>query len=174
VLGFAAGQVRFVDPRTFGELFVVAADELPFRVGDDPLNDGLTGPRLAQVMGQRRRPLKVALMDQRLVAGIGNIYADEICHRAGIRTDRRADTLSARQWARLAEAAGTVLTAAVEARGSSLRDAQYVDLFGQPGAYQHQHQVYAREGLPCPGCGRSVRRAKVGQRSTFFCPRCQK
>jgi formamidopyrimidine-DNA glycosylase len=174
VLGFAHGQVCFVDPRTFGEWFVVAADQLPFRMGDDPFRDGLTGRGLAAIMGQRRRPLKAALMDQQLVAGIGNIYADEICHRAGVRTDRRTDAVTARQWARLAESAAIVLTAAVEARGSSLSDAQYVDLFGQPGAFQHQHRVYAREGLACLSCGRPIQRAMVGQRSTFFCPRCQK
>jgi len=174
VVGFGHGEVRFVDPRTFGELFVVGAGELPFRVGADPLDDGLTGAGLAAALGHRRRPLKVALMDQQIVAGIGNIYADEICHRAGVRTDRRTDTVTARQWGRLAEAAGSVLTAAVAARGSSLRDAQYVDLFGRPGAYQQEHRVYAREGLPCPACGRPIRRGVVGQRSTFFCPRCQK
>jgi formamidopyrimidine-DNA glycosylase len=174
VLGFAHGEVRFVDPRTFGELFVVAGNELPFRVGGDPLDDGLTGTQLAEVMGRRRRPLKVALMDQQLVAGIGNIYADEICHRAGVRTDRRTDTVSAGQWTRLAESAATVLTEAVAARGSSLRDAQYVDLFGRPGAFQHEHRVYGRQGLPCPACGRPIQRAVVGQRSSFFCPHCQK
>jgi formamidopyrimidine-DNA glycosylase len=174
VLGFAHGELRFVDPRTFGEWFVAPADQLPFRVGDDPLEPGLTGARLAEVLGSRRRALKVVLTDQQLVAGIGNIYADEICFQAGVRTDRRADTLTARQWTRLAEATGTVLAAAVAARGSSLRDAQYVDLFGQPGTYQRDHQVYGREGLPCRGCGRSIQRAMVGQRSTFFCPHCQR
>ncbi|MCU1345735.1 MAG: DNA-(apurinic or apyrimidinic site) lyase [Acidimicrobiia bacterium] len=173
VLKFAHGEVRFVDPRTFGEWFVVAGDQLPFRLGQDPLNDGLTGPGLAAVMAHRRRPLKVALLDQQLVAGIGNIYADEICHQAGIRTDRRTDSLSARQWTRLASAAGTVLTAAVAARGSTLGDAQYVDLFGQPGLYQHEHRVYARQGLPCLRCQTPVQRAVVGQRSTFFCAHCQ-
>jgi formamidopyrimidine-DNA glycosylase len=173
-------ELRFVDPRTFGELFVARADELAalapsvVEVGFDPLEAMVTPAELSRALSRRRVAVKGWLMDSRSVAGIGNIYSDEICHRAGVDPFRRTDTLSRVQVRRLHEAITTVIAQAVAARGSSLRDAQYVDLAGQSGTFQLAHRVYGREGLPCTTCGRPVRRRRFQQRSTFSCPRCQR
>ena len=107
------------------------------------------------------------------MAGIGNIYSDEALFEARLRFDRPAGSLDAGEVARLHRAVRSTLRDAVEHRGSSLRDAQYVDLFGTPGAYQQRHRVYGREGQPCPRCAAPVRRISLGGRSTFFCGRCQ-
>jgi len=175
-------ELRFVDPRTFGEVVVfdpARADlEVPelARLGPDPLEDGLTAAGLQAVMAGRARPVKALLLDQHAVAGLGNIYSDEVLHAARLRFDRPAGSLQPRQVADLHHAIVEILNAAIEAGGSTLADAQYVGLSGQPGRYQHQHQVYGREGAPCPRCGprSSVTRARYGGRSTFFCPRCQR
>ncbi len=180
VLGLDDGsQLRFVDPRTFGEMYVAGdLDEhgIPRefgRLGVDPLVDGLSAARLGEVISGRRLAIKVALTDQRLVAGIGNIYADEICFRAKVRPDRRCGTLSGAELRRLADATCTILDVAVSARGSSLRDARYRDLMGELGDFQNSHAVYGREGLPCIRCGGRVSRIRLGGRSSFFCGRCQ-
>jgi formamidopyrimidine-DNA glycosylase len=112
-------------------------------------------------------------MDQRFVAGIGNIYSDEALFEARLRFDRPAGSLSGEEVARLHRAVRATLREAVRLRGSSLADGQYVDLFGAPGDYQSRHRVYGREGQPCPRCGGPVRRLSLGGRSTFFCETCQ-
>jgi formamidopyrimidine-DNA glycosylase len=181
VIGLDDGsELRFVDPRTFGEMYV-AADLGPQglppdleRLGVDPVADGLTPARLGKALAGRRLPVKAALMDQRLVAGVGNIYADEICFRARVRPDRRCDTLTAPAVRRLAEATVEVLEEAVAARGSTLSDARYRDLMGEAGEFQHHHAVYGRQDQPCPRCGRAVVRTRVGGRSSFYCGRCQR
>jgi formamidopyrimidine-DNA glycosylase len=176
----AGDELRFVDPRTFGEVVVFDPDhvdvELPelARLGPDPITDGLTRRELRQILRGRRRGLKALLLDQHVIAGIGNIYADEILHAARIRPERASDTLSSAAEARLHDSMFAVLDAAIEAGGSTLRDAQYVDADGIGGAYQHEHRVYGRGGERCVTCGRGiVRRIVVGQRSTHFCPVCQ-
>jgi formamidopyrimidine-DNA glycosylase len=184
VLGLAgepAEELRFVDPRTFGEMVVYdpdrVAEQLPevARLGVDPLVDDLDRATLARLLTSRRRQLKALLLDQHVIAGIGNIYADEILHAAGLRPDRRADTLRPAQIARLHDAMSSVLGAAVAAGGSSLRDAQYVDLMGAGGGYQAFHQVVERAGEPCRRCGRArIRRGVVAGRTTVWCPRCQR
>ena len=176
----AARELHFVDPRTFGELFL--ADPRPPRalpaelagLGLDPLTEGVSADRLGELLAGRRTSLKAVLLDQRAVAGIGNLYADEICFRARLRPDRPAARLRAGQVARLAAAIDAVLAEAVEARGSSLRDERYRDLFGDLGGYQRRHAVYARSGEPCPSCGRPIRRARVAGRSAHFCATCQR
>ena len=173
VISLADGrELRFVDPRTFGELFVTtpAAPELA-ALGVDALE--LTRPELARLVAGRRTGVKAVLLDQRLVAGIGNIYSDEILWTARIRGTRPAGTLRPVEVGRLHAAVTEVLHAAVESRGSSLRDKQYVDLGGRSGTYQERHAVYGREGQPCPRCGRPVERVKVAQRSHFWCRGCQ-
>lgn len=180
VLGLDDGsEVRFVDPRTFGELFVTGrVDERgrPYELaalGVDPLVDGLGARCLATLLGARRTSLKGFLLDQRGVAGIGNLYADEICFRARLRPDRPTASLRPVDVRRLAAAIGSVLGEAVELRGSSLRDARYRDLGGELGAFQSRHAVYDRTGAPCLACGRAVVRTRVAGRSAHFCPRCQ-
>ena len=177
-------ELRFVDPRTFGELFVGpsppggsgASAGRPLalaHLGPDPLSAAWSAAALGRGLAGRNARLKLLLMDQRFVAGIGNIYSDEALFEAGLRFDRPAGSLSVDEIGRLHRAVRTTLREAVRHRGSSLRDAQYVDLFGEPGGYQNRHRVYGREGQACPRCGGPVRRVRLGGRSTFFCETCQ-
>ena len=171
-------ELRFVDPRTFGEVVVVDParldDEAPgiASLGPEPLDIDVAG--LTRVLRPRRRQLKALLTDQHVIAGIGNIYADEIAHAAGVRFDRLGASLTRPELARLHASMQSILTAAIGARGSTLSDAQYVDLGGLGGGYQEHHAVYDREGQPCLRCGRPVLRVAWSGRSTFFCRRCQR
>lgn len=179
VFSFArAGELRFVDPRTFGELFVSRTGEPPeelAHLGPDALDLSAAhlARHLARQLAGRRTPLKVVLTDQRVVAGIGNIYADEICFAARVRPDRPA-SVGRVLASRLAGCTVDVLSRAIEARGSTLADGQYCDLTGQPGSFQLQHAVYNRDGKPCRSCGRPVARARFGSRSAYWCPSCQR
>jgi formamidopyrimidine-DNA glycosylase len=183
VLAFGTGpQLRFVDPRTFGEVFVTtAADERREppeldHLGVEALGDDGAGPgraRLAAVLGPRRVRLKPLLLDQHAVAGIGNMYADEILWHARLRHDRVASELGRAEIGRLGAAMTAVLGAAIAHRGSSLADEQYRDIYGRTGDYQHLHRVYDRAGQPCARCGRPIERVTAYGRSTYFCPRCQ-
>jgi formamidopyrimidine-DNA glycosylase len=175
VLSLSDGaQLRFVDPRTFGELFVtsVSVPELA-HLGPDPLSAEWTWRSLSGVLAGRRGLLKPLLMDQRRLAGLGNIYTDEALFTARLRGDRPAGGLSGPEIRRLHRAISSTLRAAVELRGSSLADRQYVDLLGNVGDYQSKHQVYAREGRPCPRCGGLITRLRLGGRSSFLCASCQ-
>lgn len=173
------GQLRFVDPRTFGELFVTKADELGAAVpelahlGFDPLEDVMSWARFGLLLADRHSALKGLLMDQKFVAGIGNIYSDEILFAAGLRYDRLSDSLSAQEVRRLYRAMVETLGEAVKMRGSSLADEQYRDLYGEVGEYQGQHQVYDREGQPCRRCRNAVVKVKVNGRSAYLCEHCQ-
>ena len=174
-----AGQLRFVDPRTFGELFVTTPDHLLEDVpelahlGFDPLSEVMSWTHFAELLYSRRTKLKALLMDQKFLAGIGNIYSDEILFAAGLRHDRSSETLSTQEIRRLYRVMVETLQDAIKHRGSSLADEQYRDLFGEVGDYQSQHKVYDREGEPCPRCRHAIERVKWQNRSTFFCPRCQ-
>lgn len=174
-------ELWFVDPRTFGEVVVFDRDderrvapELS-RLGPDPLVDGLDEVRLARILRGRRGGLKALLLDQRRIAGIGNIYADEILHRARLRHDRLPARLDAAARRRLLESIHLVLNEAVEKGGSTLDDTQYVGVDGDAGWFQTEHRVYDRAGEVCATCRKSriVRRVVAG-RSTCFCPRCQR
>ena len=173
------GQLRFIDPRTFGEMFVTSLDGIEDEVdelkhlGMDPLETAMSWDRFGELVADRHAKLKVALMDQSFIAGIGNIYSDEILHHAGLRWDHMSDELRPEEVRRLYRAVFEVLQDGVKYRGSSLADEQYVDLNGRKGAYQEHHQVYAREGQSCLRCRRSVVREKFSGRSTFYCPYCQ-
>ncbi len=174
-------EMWFVDPRTFGEVVVFdprhTAEVLPelARLGPDPIVDLFNAEVLAQRLSGKRGALKPLLLNQHVVAGVGNIYADEVLHRARLRYDRTADSLSHKQMARLAECIVEILTEAIEAGGSTLVDTQYVDIEGNVGSFQENHRVYGRVGQGCLTCGKtSIRKVVVGGRSTCFCPRCQK
>jgi formamidopyrimidine-DNA glycosylase len=172
-------QLRFVDIRTFGELFVMDRDELALHAptvvhtGIDPLTRWPSVDGFMAVMHSVNQPLKGALMNPALIAGVGNIYSDEALHRAQLRYDRRTNSLSRRESESLSTAIVDVINEAVVARGSSLRDATYVDLFGRTGNFAPQHRVYARAGLACLGCGTEITRTVFQQRSTFWCTCCQ-
>jgi len=173
------GQLRFVDPRTFGEMFVTTPAELGTEVpelahlGFDPIEDVMSWAQFGVMLANRHSALKALLMDQKFVAGIGNIYADEILFAAGLRYDRPSDSLSAQEVRRLYRAMVETLIEAVKFRGSSLADQQYRDLYGETGSYQGEHQVYDREGQPCRRCRATVVRVRSGGRSTFLCEHCQ-
>jgi len=174
----AAGELHFVDPRTFGELFLAtrAPDQARLvelaHLGPDAL--GAQAAYLRSALAGRRAPIKVLLVDQKVLAGIGNIYADEICFTAGIRPDRPGGSLRPRELARLAASVQAVLGAAIEARGSTLGDQQYRDAYGRLGGYQLAHRVYGRRDLPCLSCGSLVQRVGLGAKSAFWCPKCQR
>ncbi len=172
-------ELRFVDPRTFGEWFVTSEVDgrgIPSELahlGRDPLLEGLPATYLAAHFAGRRVRLKGLLSDQRIVAGIGSIYADEICFRARLRPDRRGGSLNAGEVASLARAVRAVLREAVASKGSSLRDLGYRDISGDLGSYQERHAVYDRAGEPCPRCGNRVVRVKIGARAAYMCEGCQ-
>lgn len=173
------GQLRFEDPRTFGEMFVTNREGIDADVeelahlGIDPLVTVLAWEYFGELVAARHAKLKAVLMDQTFLAGIGNIYSDEILFAAGLRWDRSSDELTPQEVRRLYRAMIETLQDAVKHRGSSLADAQYVDLFGRPGEFQRLHNVYAREGQSCRRCRRSIVRRRFGGRSTFFCEACQ-
>ena len=179
--GRPAQELWFVDPRTFGEMVVFdpsnAHVEMPelARLGVDPIADGLTRRQLDRIVRSRRRQLKPLLLDQHLIAGVGNIYCDETLHRARLRPDRLGDSLTGHELGRLHSSLLQVLGAAIEAGGSTLADTQYVDVEGQGGWFQVHHLVYDRAGQRCLTCGRAdIVRTVSGGRSTCFCPRCQR
>jgi formamidopyrimidine-DNA glycosylase len=171
-------QLRFVDPRTFGEVFALAPGESVGSLdllGPEPLGPmGITAPDFARRLRAKRAQLKPLLMDQHFVAGIGNIYSDEILWRARLRWDRRSDTVAPAQARVLHAAMVDVLEDAIAHRGSTLGDDQYVDLFGNEGSFAARHSVYGREGLPCLRCGGPIRRITVGGRGSYLCTWCQR
>jgi formamidopyrimidine-DNA glycosylase len=180
VISFTHGsQLRFVDPRTFGEMFVTSSDELEdvvpelSHLGFDPLDDVMSWPQFKALLDARKTKLKPLLTDQRFVAGIGNMYADEILFAAGLRHDRSSEALTTQEVRRLYRAMVETLQEAIKHRGSSLADEQYRDIFGEIGDFQSQHKVYDREGKPCRRCRSTIVRVRSGGRSTFFCARCQ-
>ncbi len=174
-----AGQLRFVDPRTFGEMFVTVPaaleEEVPelAHLGFDPLEEQMAWTSFGALLSARKTRLKPLLMDQRFIAGIGNMYADEILFNAGLRHDRGSESLTAQEVRRLYRAMMETLQDAIKHRGSSLADEQYRDLFGEVGEYQRLHNVYDREGEACPRCRSTIVRLKANGRSTFYCDHCQ-
>jgi len=202
VFSFAqGGELRYVDPRTFGEIFVsrapaegdppteiskfarlsIGGEGLALRkavpelahIGLDPFEDQIGWDRFAAILRSRSTPLKSVLTDQDIIAGIGNIYADEILFAAGLRFDRPAESLTTIEIRRLHRAITEVLTEAIKHGGSTLEDEQFVDPDAHPGTFQQFHQVYNREGQPCYQCRQPIRREMVRGRSTFYCEKCQ-
>lgn len=143
------------------------------RIGRDALE--VTTDEWRELCRRTSRPIKVALLDQKWVAGIGNLYASEILHAAGIHPEARTDRLSAARIRRLSDAARHVLREAIRYEGSTLGDGTYRNALNESGGYQNEHRVYARAGEVCPTCRRSkIVRIVQGQRSTFYCGRCQR
>lgn len=179
--GSPSTELRFVDPRTFGEVVVFdptnVGVEVPdlARLGVDPITDGLDRATLRRIVLGRRRQLKALLLDQHVIAGIGNIYCDEILHAARLRPDRLSSSLTGQEVTRLHHQMHRVLLEAIDAGGSTLADTQYVDVEGNGGQFQLAHRVYDRAGQRCISCGRGeIRRVVAAGRSTCFCPRCQR
>lgn len=174
-------ELRFVDPRTFGEVVIFdpadAAQVVPelSKLGLDPVVDGLSLPQLRAVLRSTTRAVKTTLLNQHLIAGIGNIYGDEILHRAGVRPLRPAKNVGSAPAARIHAALHEILGAAIELGGSTLGDSQYVDLDGLSGSFQSRHRVYARAGLRCLTCHKGlITSASVGGRTSSWCRVCQR
>ncbi len=171
-------QLRFIDPRSFGETFVADRSELGevaelSKLGLDPLTRPMSWEEFCDRLRRRKTKLKGLLMDQGFISGIGNIYSDEILFAAGLRHDRASDSLAPQEARRLYEAISEVLERALWHRGTSMRDEQYRDLYGAPGGFQPFLKVYQREGQPCFRCKATIQRARWTNRSTHFCPVCQ-
>ena len=172
------GDLRFIDPRTFGEMFVTSSDELGKvkelqHIAIDPLDQVFTWPTFQYLLAQRGAKMKQLLMDQKFISGLGNIYSDEVLFAAGLRYDRLSDTLSSQEVRRLYRAIQETVQDAIKMRGTTLDDEAYVDLFGKPGEYQGELKVYGREGEPCRRCRTPIQTVKVSQRTSYFCPQCQ-
>ncbi|PIE08370.1 MAG: DNA-formamidopyrimidine glycosylase [Rhodobacterales bacterium] len=180
VIHMATGaRITFNDPRRFGAMDLFPSGEeashpLLAKLGPEPLGNAFHEGYLMAAFKGRKRPVKAMLLDQRIVAGLGNIYVCEVLHRAGIHPKRLAGKLSARRVAGLVPAIREVLAEAIAAGGSSLRD--YRQASGDLGYFQHAFRVYGREGGPCvtPGCRGIVRRIVQSGRSSFYCPVCQR
>ena len=170
-------DLRYRDSRKFGRIWLVAdADAVLHRLGPEPLGDEFTAVGLGAQLARRTASIKPVLLDQGLVAGIGNIYADEALFQAGIHPARPANGLATAEVARLHAAIRAVLTDAIRMQGSSLGGSSvqnYVRPGGEPGGFQEEHRVFQRTGQPCLVCGRAIERIVLGQRSTHFCPHCQ-
>ena len=177
VLETGAGHVLALnDARRFGSVDLLDTDSLDVwpafaALGPEPLGEGLSVAHLKAAFAGRAAPVKPLLLDQRVVAGLGNIYVCEALHRAGIRPDKAAGAVSGAAIARLVPAIKAVLAESIEAGGSTIRD--YAQPNGELGYFAASWRVYGREGEAC-GCGGSVRRMVQGGRSTFWCPKCQK
>ncbi len=169
ILKLASGrELRFVDPRRFGRLSVARAD---FEAtGIEPLEADLD--RFLALFYGRKTPIKSALLNQNLLRGVGNIYADESLFRAGIRPSRRASTITHDQLAKLLASVKEVLQEAIALGGSSISD--YVDADGEEGFFQLQHRVYGRKGEPCLVCKTPIKRIVIAGRSSHYCQKCQK
>ncbi len=174
----AIADIYYWDRRGLGNVRLFSAEEFaeqfgPKKLGPDALE--ITADEYHRRLGNSQREIKVALLDQRAVAGIGNLYAAEILHVARIHPQRRATDLSQKHWRSLANATQAVLTEAIRYEGSTLSDGTYRNALNKHGGYQNQHRVYARAGQPCPRCRRSsIKRIVQCQRATFFCANCQK
>jgi formamidopyrimidine-DNA glycosylase len=163
------------DSTGFSRARLLSEKELEERLsplGPEPLEDGFDAQYLRQKLGSRRAQIKSLLLDQQMVAGIGNIYVDEILYDARIHPRRKADTLSAEEWEALYAAIRANLSAGVEHRGTTVR--LYRDVLGRPGEHQNYLRVFEKHGKACPGCGSAVVREKVAGRPTHFCPVCQR
>jgi formamidopyrimidine-DNA glycosylase len=161
--------LRFVDPRRFGKLQVLEGREFA-APGAEPI--AASREQFITLFKRRKTPIKSALLNQSLLSGIGNIYADESLFRAGLRPRRRAASLTRADLLRLYDAIQKVLAEAIRAGGSSVSD--YVDARGDNGLFQLQHRVYQRTGLPCMVCGTGIKRVVVAGRSSHYCPHCQR
>ena len=168
IVRLASGrELRFVDPRRFGRLSVIEKFEAP---GAEPLQ--ISFENFAALFRGRKTLIKSALLNQKLLSGVGNIYADEALFRAGIRPRRRAVSLTRDELRRLHLSLKRVLKQAIRLGGSSISD--YVDADGEEGFFQLKHRVYGREGKPCLVCKTPIKRIVIAGRSSHYCPKCQK
>lgn len=169
VFQLASGwQLRFSDSRKFGRVFLVKdTDKLVGRLGPEPLSEQLNQKALSEILDARRRALKPLLMDQSVIAGLGNIYTDEALHRAKLNPLRSSDSLRPSEVSALLNGVRDALASGLKHNGAS------IDWVYRGGDFQNHFRVYGRAGEPCPECGTEIVRTVVGQRGTYFCPSCQ-
>jgi formamidopyrimidine-DNA glycosylase len=169
-------RLLFVDPRRFGTGQLVLGDSAledfyAARLGIEPFDEEFTPERLRELARGRRTPIKAFLLDQRMIAGVGNIYADEALFRTGVHPRRPAGALTAAQYARLRDAIREALTAGIDAHGASIDDFRHLD--GARGSFQDRFLVHRRGGEPCVNCATEIRKLVVGGRGTYVCTHCQ-
>jgi len=167
-------ELRYNDQRKFGRIKIfdtVEEETIPELKRLGPESNGIPFSEFARIFKKRKAGIKSLLLNQRVIAGLGNIYADESLFEAKIHPVRRADTLTKTELKRLHQAIGKILNRAIKAGGSSVEN--YRDINGELGSFQLQHKVYGREGLSCRRCKTEIKRIKINQRSSYFCPRCQ-
>lgn len=176
-LDFTQGTgIRFFDPRRFGECFICPTSDLDFllsHVGTDAVEEPIPWTLLADMLAERGVRLKPLLLDQSFIAGIGNIYSDEILWSAGLRYDRKSDSLTRNEVRRLSRAIGEVLQEAIKNRGTTLADEGWKDLYDEVGENFESLMVHGRRGEPCRRCRTPIETGKSASRTTYFCPQCQ-
>ncbi|MBJ7353707.1 MAG: bifunctional DNA-formamidopyrimidine glycosylase/DNA-(apurinic or apyrimidinic site) lyase [Thermoleophilaceae bacterium] len=173
----SGGSLAFTDPRRFGTAELISTpdalqDYLGARLGPEPFDEFFDGPYLYTRTHGRKTPIKAVLLDQRVVAGVGNIYADEALFRARVAPQRRAARVTRAQAELLTETVQDALNAGIDAKGASIDD--FRDAYGVKGSFQDQFLVHRREGLPCPECDTPVKKIRCAGRGTYYCPACQK
>ena len=170
------GKLFFNDLRKFGYIKLVSKKELDDilagQYGPEPLATDFTFPAFKKTIGKRKMKIKAALLNQKIIAGLGNIYADEVLWEAKIRPDRRADKISEAELKKLWLAINRIIRLAIKHRGTTFSD--YVDSKGRKGGFSKLLKAYGHAGEPCPRCGHILRKAKVGGRGSSYCPSCQK
>lgn len=174
---FGSGiRLRFRDPRRFGSLHWTKDDPLTHKLlahlGPEPLNEEFNGDYLYQQSRGRKQAIKTFIMDSRMVVGVGNIYASEALYLSGILPTRQAGKLSKVRCAKLTTAIKDILEKSIKAGGTTLRD--FTSGEGQPGYFSQELKVYGKEGESCENCGNPIRQARIGQRSTYYCGKCQR
>jgi len=170
IISFSHGNLLCIDTRRFATL-VITTDGHAQALVKDPLLDFRT-EELHKIARAKKLPVKSFLMDQRWIAGIGNIYACEILHEVSINPSRRVNEVSLREWRKIERATKEILEKAIICRGTTVSD--WRDLYGRKGEYQHELKVYGREGLPCIRCHGVIERLRLSGRGTYFCPTCQR
>ncbi len=171
------GELHYSDIRKFGRIQLVSTSEAMqvaslAKLGPEPLDELFAFDQLGQRLAKKKSTIKASLLDQKVIAGLGNIYADEALFRAGIQPGRRTESLKVSEIIKLYNAIGEVLAAGIKAKGTSFRD--YRDADGNKGSFQYNLMVYGRGGLECIVCGQKLERQKIAGRTTVFCPDCQK
>ncbi len=169
VMSFFSGKLLCIDPRRFATL-TLQDKRFSKTSANDPSED-FSYLQIREIAKAKKLPVKSFLMDQRIIAGIGNIYACEILHEASVNPWRQTCSVSRHEWERIATVTKNILNRAIACRGTTVSD--WRDLFGKKGEYQHELKVYDREGLPCLRCHSSIQRLRLSGRGTYFCPSCQ-
>jgi len=170
-------ELRFADLRLFGYIKLFKdqkeVEETLSKIGPEPLSKELDAEKFYAILQKTSRPIKVVIMDQKLISGVGNVYANDALFEAKIHPQTKANQLSKDQAAKLYGAIEQVLREGLRLRGATIGDEMYRDAYGRRGEYERKVRVYQRAGKPCPRCGTTIRYLKVGGRGTYICPKCQ-